>query len=112
MSEHTHPHFHFRKRIYQKHEKYPHPDRFKRNFDKFILFAGTIGPLMAIPQLYKIYSSQDASGISFISFTAYAFFNVMWVIYGVLHKEKPIIIVYILWFIMNTSVATGVLLYN
>ena len=41
-------HFHTRKRIHQKHEIYPHPDRWMNFMDKAIYVMGVFGPLMTI----------------------------------------------------------------
>jgi len=48
MTEGLH-HFHRRKRIYQKHEPYPHPDKWKRFMDHAIYCVGVFGPIMTIP---------------------------------------------------------------
>ena len=45
MTEAIH-HYHKRKRVHKKLEKYPHPDKFKRFFDKLIYFIGVFGPYL------------------------------------------------------------------
>ena len=59
-------HAHTRKRI-TKMEEYPHPIMWKRFIDKAIYVIGIFGPIMTIPQLYKIYIDQNATGVSTIS---------------------------------------------
>ena len=104
-------HIHLRKRIHSKKEVYPHPNKFIRLFDKFLIIGAIIGPMMALPQILKIYIFQDATGISTISFSLYALFNIPWAFYGFLHKEKPIVIAYSLWFLVNLSIVIGSLVY-
>ena len=104
-------HLHKRKRVHQKLEKYPHPDKFKRYLDKTLLAVAIIGPIMSLPQIIKIYTLKNAASISTISFSAFAFFNILWLTYGIVHKEKPIIIAYILWLISNIAIITGSLIY-
>ncbi|MBU0660550.1 hypothetical protein KKG22_00030 [Patescibacteria group bacterium] len=110
----SHPihHFHKRKRIHTQKEKYPSKDSFKRVVDKLIYFFGLAAPFAAIPQVYKIYTEQNASSISSFTFTALLITNFFWVLYGILHKEKPIIAVYIAWIVINSLIVTGTILYG
>lgn len=105
-------HIHQRKRIHEKAEQYPHPNKWINFLDNILLAAAIIGPLMNFPQIYKIYSEQIASGLSLISWSLYAICDIPWIIYGIVHKEKPIITAYILWFLTNTTVIVGILLYS
>lgn len=112
MMSHGLHHLLARKRVHQNLEQYPHPDKLKRFVDKLVYFVGVIGPVMLAPQVYKIYSSQDASSISLLSFSVFVLVNLTWLCYGILHKEKALIISYTLWAIMNSSVVVGTVLYG
>lgn len=105
-------HFHVRKRIHQRHEKYPHPNKLKRFMDKAIFVIGVIGPVMTIPQVNEIWINHNAAGVSILTWTTYIFTSIFWLAYGILHKEKPIIIAYILWIILNSLVVAGALMYG
>ncbi len=105
-------HFHLRKRIHQNLEEYPHPDRLKRIMDKLVYVAGLLGPIMTLPQLKMIWIDHMASGVSVISWGTYTVTAIFWVIYGVIHQDKPIIITYSLWFFINGMVTLGVILYS
>ncbi len=104
-------HFHKRKRIHVKHEKYPHPNKLKNLMDRFIYVVVFIGPLFTIPQIYKIFVEQNATGVSVFTWGTYSLGSFFWLMYGVMHKEKPIIITNILWGIMNFSVMVGAVMY-
>jgi len=80
--------------------------------DKLTLAAGIIGPLMVIPQIYKIYSSRNAAGVSALSWFAFAFLDIPFIFYGKVHKDKPIIITYIMFFVANLIVGIGAVLYH
>lgn len=80
--------------------------------DRAIYLIGIIGPVMTIPQVAEIWINKNASGVSAITWSSYVFVNIFWIIYGVMHKEKPIIITYLAWLFMNSLVATGALLYG
>ncbi len=85
--------------------------RFKRFLDRIIYLAGVIGPLMTIPQVWKVWHYQDASGVAASSWGAYAATSVVWILYGIAHKERPIIFVYSLWLVLNSAVFVGALIY-
>lgn len=105
-------HQNLRKRIHQKYEKYPHPDKFKRFMDKFIFFIAIIGPIMTIPQILKIFVNQTAAGVSLISWSTYIFIGSGWLIYGIIHKEKSIIFANIAWIIVQIFVIAGILIHG
>src|SRR3989344_8553323 len=94
-------HIHKRKRCYQDLQPYPHPQPWINFLDRLLVMIAFIAPLFTLPQIYKILSTQNANEISTITWGAYAFFNIPWIVYGVAHKDKPIIFAYIMWMIMN-----------
>ena len=71
-------HLHQRKRIHQKHEDYPHPDRFKRWLDKLIYVFGMLMPLMTLPQVFEIYVNKNSIGVSLVSWAAYTICAIFW----------------------------------
>lgn len=111
MSDAIH-HLHKRKRIHEQHEEYPHPQTLKRFLDKIIYVIGVVGPAFGFTQVYKIWYYQEASGISIALFGSHIFFNAIWILYGIYHKEKPIILMYSLWLIINTFITIGAIMYS
>ncbi|HJO01876.1 MAG: PQ-loop domain-containing transporter [Candidatus Woesearchaeota archaeon] len=105
-------HFHIRKRVHQKHESYPHPHKWKRFMDKAIYVAGVFGPLMTLPQLTKIWIEKNAAGVSVISWASYLIAAIFWLIYGIMHKEKPIIFAYSLWIGLEILIVVGTIIYG
>ena len=105
-------HFHRRKRIYVNHEPYPHPDKWKRLVDNLIYVVGVIGPIMTVPQILKVWIDKNASGISIISWIAYSIMAMFWITYGIMHKEKPIIVTSGLLFITDLLVVVGTFIYG
>jgi len=87
-------------------------NRLIKAFDKVIYAVAIIGPLTTLPQIIKIWGSKSADGVAASTWCAFLFFNLFWIAYGALHREKPIIIAYILWFLVNGSVALGAILYG
>jgi uncharacterized protein with PQ loop repeat len=107
MSEVLH-HLHRRK----KHGPYPHPNKFKRFIDKSIYIVAVFGIVMTIPQIMKIWVQKNAAGVSAVSWTAYIITAIFWLIYGVLHKEKPIIFTYSIWIVLEVFIVIGTLMYG
>jgi len=105
-------HFNIRKRIHQKHEKFPSNNKKVRILDRIIYVAGVLGPIMTLPQIIKIYFFKDASGISLITYLLFAIFSGVWLIYGIVHREKPIIISNILWVIFDIIVVIETIIYG
>ena len=104
-------HFHKRKRIHQGYESHHHPEISKRLIDKLIYVVAVLGPIMTIPQLIKIWVDKNAAGVSVLSWSSYLVIAIFWLIYGIVHKEKPLIITYTLWIILEAFIVIGVTLY-
>jgi uncharacterized protein with PQ loop repeat len=105
-------HLHQRKRIHVKHQEYPHPNKWVKLLDRVVLCLATIGPLFELPQLFKIYSEKSAQGVSLLTWAFFVLFAIPWVIYGIVHKEKPIIVAYSLWILIDTAIVIGILMYG
>ena len=105
-------HLYKRKRKYQKLEKYPNPKKWIKFLDDIVLIAAIIGPLIIIPQITKIFLLKDATGVSILTWSIFALISIPWIIYGVVHKEKSIIIMNVMFLIFESIVILGVLLYG
>jgi len=105
-------HIHHRQRVHQNLDKFPHDNKWVNRLDQLLLIVAFVAPATSIPQIVKIFRTQNATGVSALSFGMFAFFNIPWIIYGIVHREKPIIVMYILWLISNSLVLTGTLMYS
>ncbi|AJF60297.1 MAG: hypothetical protein J4224_01225 [Candidatus Diapherotrites archaeon] len=105
-------HFHIRKRVHENLEPYPHPEKWKRRMDKAIYAVGIAGPLLAIPQALEVWVEKNVAGISLITWVGWLFLAFFWISYGVMHKEKPIIITYSAWVLINLFIIAGVIVYS
>ena len=108
---HPFHHISVRKRIHTKKEKYPHSDKSIAMFDRFIIALGIFNIFATLPQLLEIWINKDATGVSFVTWAYYTFFSAMFIVYGVLHKEKPIIVNYSLVVVLYLGITIGALLY-
>ena len=111
MQPHGIHHIHRRKRLDQGLEPYPHSRKFIRFLDKFLIAIAVISPFTSLPQLYTIITQKSAIGVSLLSWTLYAIFAIPWLIYGLVHNEKPIIIAYALWIVFDAAIVFATLAY-
>ncbi len=105
-------HINKRKRIHQKHEKYPHPNKWKRLLDDLMFVAGIILVIMTIPQAYTIWSLKSAVGVSLLTWITYFFVAVISAIYGFVHEEKPILLTHISLAVVELVIIVGIALYG
>lgn len=80
--------------------------------DRIVLIVSVLGPVLTLPQIYKIYSLQDAEGLSLISWGSFLAFNFPIFAYGLVHHEKMIARMYLLWILANGAVVSGILLFG
>ncbi len=96
----------------EKIKKYFLKNTLRKNIDKIIYIVGVAGPLMTFPQLIKILVDKTSAGVSSLSWSAYFVLAIFWIIYGVVHKNKPIILTNVLWAVLDISVVIGAIVYG
>jgi uncharacterized protein with PQ loop repeat len=77
-------------------------------FDHLITFASFIYPLMAVPQVFSVYSG-NTEGVSLISWVGFLFFSASFFTYGMIHKIKPMIISNSIWVLVDGMTVIGLL---
>ena len=105
-------HLHVRKRVHQNLEPFPHPNKYKAFLDKIIYVVGISGPIMTLPQVFKIYLEKSAGGVSLISWSWYLFTAIIWLFYAIVHKEKPLIISNIFWILIEIVIVIEIIIYS
>src|SRR3989338_4697237 len=69
--------------------------------DRLVYVGGLLGIVLTIPQITTIWINKNASGVSTISWCSYLLVSVFWMYYGIVHKERPIIITNIVWIFLD-----------
>lgn len=105
-------HLSLRKRIHQKKEKFPSKKPPVRIMDMLIYSTVILSPLLNLPQLFKIWIQNNAQGVSVISWFGFSIISIIWLLYGIVHKEKPIIMLNSLLIGIQILIATGALIYS
>lgn len=86
--------------------------RIKDFIDTSLYFFVGIGIVLTLPQVYKIWVLQNAAGVSLITWSSYFAGGILWAFYGFLHREKPIIVIYLIWTVVYLLIVVGILLYG
>jgi uncharacterized protein with PQ loop repeat len=107
-----HPLHDIRARKNRRNKKQKHSHSRTELFDKAIILLGVVNIIATLPQVIQIWASQDAGGISLISWGYYSFFAAMLLIYGILHRDKPIIVNYTGGTILFSLVWLGAFIYQ
>lgn len=76
-----------------------------------VLIFSVLGPIMTIPQFIRIFISHDAGSLSIWTWGTYLFLSFFWLNYGLLIKNKPIILSNICGLIVNALVVLGIIFY-
>lgn len=101
-------HKHERTKAHAKHKRTP----YIIFLDKLTFVVGVIGPFTVLPQIYAIFSTHSAKGVSLATWALIFIVTFPWILYGLAHKDKSIIVSFTLWEIVNLSVVVGVLIYG
>lgn len=80
--------------------------------DRLTFIVGIIGPFTVVPQIYSIFSTHSADGVSLATWLLIFIVTFPWILYGLAHKEKSIIVSFILWEVANLLVVLGVFIYG
>ena len=76
-------------------------------WDKFIYLTAFIGLLLTIPQIYRVWVLKHAEINTLMIYVFFAGISLAWLIYGLIHKKKAIILTNLGWVILNTFMVIG-----
>ena len=97
-------HYHLFKFLQQKQQR--------TKIDALMSVAAVIHPLMAAPQIFKVYSTQHAADLSIWMWVAWLVLGLVFLIYGIAHKLKPYILMQFLWLAADILMIIGITLYG
>lgn len=84
----------------------------KHILDRTIYIASFAGPMTAMPQIYSIFASQSAVGVSIWSWILGLGFSFIWIAYALFYKIKPILVAQSLWVMIDIIIIVGIMMYN
>lgn len=77
--------------------------------DKTAIVAALVYPLSGLPQVIEAMQG-NVDGISILSWLGFMAFSAFFIVYGIVHKIKPMIITNALWLVIDGLVVLGVLM--
>lgn len=80
--------------------------------DRLTFTVALIEPAITIPQLYVIFRDKTAEGIALSSWVGYQLFTIVWLWYGIAHKDKVIIVYQIMWLVLQQIIIIGGIMYG
>lgn len=80
-------------------------------FDRYMIFAGTMGQYLFYTQAYKIFTTKSADDLSLDGFLVIIIVTLSWLIYGIIHRNTTIIVAQIVGLVGMIMVVIGILLY-
>jgi uncharacterized protein with PQ loop repeat len=80
--------------------------------DHAMMVAAVVHPLTALPQVVQIYTTHTAAGVSLATWLGFMVLGTIFLAYALIHRIRPMIVTQVLWFFVDLSVVTGVLLYG
>jgi uncharacterized protein with PQ loop repeat len=95
----------------QKHKK-KHWRKKLTPVEQLMFVVSFMYPFTAIPQVYKVYSTQDVSSLSLLSWSLYVVFASIFLAYSFRKKLLPLIIEGGLWLIVDMLMVLAILLYG
>ena len=84
---------------------------FNSSIERLAYIAGIASPIVTLPQLIQIWTTRDASGVSLITWFSYLVIVIIMTLYGIIHKEKPLIIMYGSLIIVDSLIIIGTIIY-
>ncbi len=102
---------HYRKRRLSHQQATRSQKKLDRFMDDVIYIFGTVGAFIFIPQLLSVWGKGDISGVSIYSWLGMGTASTFWVVYGLIHRAKPIIYANLLAGIIQILIVIGILVH-
>jgi len=80
-------------------------------FEKFMMVFALVEPLATVPQIFQVWSKNNVSGVSLVTWFIYMITACVWLIHGIRIKDKPIIISGFFWALTQGLVVLGILVH-
>lgn len=84
----------------------------KAKIDFLIYIAAFVGPLVLLPQVFTLFVTQETAGLFLPTWAMLGLLNGLWILYGRVHRERPIVITNAALMVLNFSMVVGILLFS
>ena len=79
-------------------------------FEKFMLVFATVEPIATIPQIIEVWRHSNSTGVSLATWFFYTLTSFIWLAYGIIKNDKPLIVSGMLWVTSQGLVVVGILI--
>lgn len=85
---------------------------FRKFVNRGVYAASVLGIASVLPQILKIWVDRETNGVSITTWIGFTIGSFFWLFYGIIHKQKPIILTNMLGIFANLSIIVGMLLFG
>jgi uncharacterized protein with PQ loop repeat len=89
-----------------------HKKKQKDKYDYLVYFFTVTTPLFELTQAYEIYRKQSAENVSVPMWLFFLVSDFVWLGYAIRHKLKPLLVMYIFYILVETSIVIGIFIYS
>jgi uncharacterized protein with PQ loop repeat len=84
----------------------------RQPFDYVVYFFTVATPLFELPQAISIFHNHDASSVSASTWMFFVVSSVVFTLYAIRERLKPLIVAYSLYTIVESIIVVGIILYE
>ena len=81
-----------------------------KTFDRLTYVTGILLPILTIPQAYSVLVDKSTDGVSLVTWSFYLLSSTLFAIYGIVHKEKLLMVTYIPFVVVEAAIVIGILI--
>lgn len=81
-----------------------------KSLDRLTYATGVLLPILTIPQAYSVLIDKATDGVSLITWSFYLLSSTLFAIFGILHKQRLLMVTYIPFVIVEAAIVVGILL--
>jgi uncharacterized protein with PQ loop repeat len=81
----------------------------KQLTERLALVVGVLQPLTTVPQIMLIEKTRDVAGVSVLTWLLSALSGLAFLVYGVVHRLRPVVVTQVLWFVLQMIVVIQVI---
>jgi uncharacterized protein with PQ loop repeat len=74
--------------------------------------VGLLGVAAIIPQIVKIWIQRETEGVAITTWVGFLISTIFWLAYGIIHKQKPIILTNTIALLAHSSIILGLFLFK
>ena len=93
----------------RRNKMFPAKGAFKKCLDYLMYCIGIAQPFALVPQIIAIYAHHQTAGISISTWLLLGACNALWALYGLVHKDRIILLANLLMTGGDVAIVVGVL---